>query len=224
MVGLPEQESRQSAIEKESANKGDIVQGAFVDTYSNLTYKHIMALRWATRYCPSAKFVVKIDDDVYVDVWRLADEIDRRFGLSVGTQHLICCGHVFANNTVYRDPQSKYYVTRSEWPRDGAYPPFCAGAAILYSSDVVAKMDAESQTTPYFRLDDVYVTAVLRQRLGLNMKVFEGKLEWRPNVVRRYIDAKTKPDFLFALTAEPTQILLLWQLRQSGAVSKDGGR
>ncbi|KAF7267330.1 hypothetical protein GWI33_019448 [Rhynchophorus ferrugineus] len=42
---------KQSAIESESQTFGDIVQGNFTEAYRNLTYKHIMGLKWATRFC-----------------------------------------------------------------------------------------------------------------------------------------------------------------------------
>lgn len=39
-------------LEEEDKIYGDIVQGNFKDAYRNMTYKHVMALKWATYHCP----------------------------------------------------------------------------------------------------------------------------------------------------------------------------
>ena len=40
----------------------------FQDTYHNLTLKTIMGLKWMAIFCPQAEFVLKTDDDIYVNV------------------------------------------------------------------------------------------------------------------------------------------------------------
>lgn len=57
----------QPLIEREADEFGDILQGTFIDSYRNLTYKHAMGLRWVTTACPSADFILKTDDDVFVN-------------------------------------------------------------------------------------------------------------------------------------------------------------
>jgi hypothetical protein len=43
--------ANQRAIEEESVRHRDIVQGNFLESYSMLSFKHIMGLQWATRHC-----------------------------------------------------------------------------------------------------------------------------------------------------------------------------
>jgi len=43
----------------------------FVDTYHNLTYKGVAALRWVDAYCSHATFVLKTDDDIFVNMFSL---------------------------------------------------------------------------------------------------------------------------------------------------------
>ena len=40
----------------------------FQDTYHNLTLKTIMGLKWMSIFCPQAQYVLKTDDDIYVNV------------------------------------------------------------------------------------------------------------------------------------------------------------
>ena len=56
------------SILKESLLYKDVVQVDLDDTYLNLTIKSVALLDWIHRFCPGADFVLKCDDDVYVNV------------------------------------------------------------------------------------------------------------------------------------------------------------
>jgi hypothetical protein len=43
---------------KENTLYKDLIQGNFMDTYRNVTYKHIMALKWVTYHCSSKFFIL----------------------------------------------------------------------------------------------------------------------------------------------------------------------
>ncbi|XP_050530851.1 uncharacterized protein LOC126899741 [Daktulosphaira vitifoliae] len=61
----------QKRILLENRKYRDIVQTNVRDTYSNLTLKSIAALEWIQEFCPSAHYVLKTDDDMFIDVQRL---------------------------------------------------------------------------------------------------------------------------------------------------------
>ncbi len=42
---------------------------------TNLTYKTIMGLKWASTFCACAKFVMKTDDDMFVNVPNILDAV-----------------------------------------------------------------------------------------------------------------------------------------------------
>ena len=62
---------RQKQLEEESSKYGDIIQGDFLDTYHNLSYKAVMGNLWVAEFCSQAEFVVKTDDDMYVDLYEV---------------------------------------------------------------------------------------------------------------------------------------------------------
>lgn len=53
LVGRSRSDQHQQLLVDEDARYNDIVQGNFIDDYRNMTYKHVMALKWATYYCQS---------------------------------------------------------------------------------------------------------------------------------------------------------------------------
>jgi hypothetical protein len=59
--------SLQVSLESDNDQYHDLLQGSFQDAYRNMTYKHIMALKWALYYCPGVRYVLKSDDDIFVN-------------------------------------------------------------------------------------------------------------------------------------------------------------
>jgi hypothetical protein len=50
-----------SMIVHENEKHGDIIQGDFMDTYRNLTFKSFVAWRWIRHNCKRAKYYLKMD-------------------------------------------------------------------------------------------------------------------------------------------------------------------
>ena len=53
MLGMPGEPSLQAELEGENEEHGDLVQGNFLDTYYNLTYKSVMGHLWVSQFCRS---------------------------------------------------------------------------------------------------------------------------------------------------------------------------
>lgn len=72
VVGLTKDNLTQNQIEEESKAYGDIIQIKMPDLYENLSLKMDALLNWVYKNCANVKFVLKADDDVYVNVRNLA--------------------------------------------------------------------------------------------------------------------------------------------------------
>ena len=66
-----------SVLVAEDQLNHDIIQFAFDDTYSNLTLKEIASLSWSISNCPSAKYVITTDDDMYLELDYLIGELGK---------------------------------------------------------------------------------------------------------------------------------------------------
>ena len=71
LLGATGDAALQRSLEMESRRHGDLVQGDFLDTYHNLSYKATMGNLWVAEFCSQAEFVVKTDDDMYVDLYEV---------------------------------------------------------------------------------------------------------------------------------------------------------
>lgn len=67
LIGGSDDSAVQRRVEREHRQYADLVQVDVVDSYSNLTRKSVALLHWVATFCPCARFVLKSDDDVYVN-------------------------------------------------------------------------------------------------------------------------------------------------------------
>jgi len=163
-LGRPPNGTIQNAIEDESRKFGDIIQVDFEDSYYRLTYKSVSALAWISQYCRNAEFVVKTDDDVFVNVFQLVKKL---FNNNSKIEDAIHCS-VYTDAAPHRNPKSKWYISPEEYPWI-KYPNFCAGMALFYPGRLVPKLFEVITDVPYLKLDDVYVTGLLRHRAGIGL-------------------------------------------------------
>jgi beta-1,3-galactosyltransferase 1 len=170
MLGKTADKSTQDLVSLESERYRDIVQGDFLDTYRNLTYKAVMALGWASKYCSHADYVLKSDDDVLVNMFALIRHLKSMQRHGIGTRGLLLCNG-WDNMKVIRTKKSKWYVSESEY-RHSRYPSYCAGAAYVQSSDVISAMYRATFEEPFFWIDDLYITGLLAKRLGIKHQKF----------------------------------------------------
>ena len=71
VVGIIDNKFASDAISRESEDFGDMLQGDFIDSYRNMTYKHLLGYRWIHHHCSEASYVLKSDDDQFVDTLQL---------------------------------------------------------------------------------------------------------------------------------------------------------
>ncbi|NWI62714.1 B3GT4 galactosyltransferase, partial [Todus mexicanus] len=96
------------ALEAEGRLRGDLIVGSFADTYGNLTLKTLLLLRWAAARCPRAPFVLKADDDVYVNLPALASHL-----ASFRNLPALYLGRIHWRVKPERDPSGRHHVPAS---------------------------------------------------------------------------------------------------------------
>lgn len=163
LVGAVNSTDTQEQLERENTIHNDIIQGSFLDHYHNMTYKHIMAFKWFIYNCPKVRFVVKTDDDVFVNTPYLLHYLESK----ADQQNFLFCEKIQISR-IKRTFRSKWRVSPKEFP-GVYYPPYCPGFSIVYSADVAWKLYIEAQRTKYFWIDDVHVTGTLAQKLNLTI-------------------------------------------------------
>uniref|UniRef100_A0A8C5RAJ0 Hexosyltransferase n=1 Tax=Leptobrachium leishanense TaxID=445787 RepID=A0A8C5RAJ0_9ANUR len=160
-LGRPVSENTQSELEEEAQNHQDIVEGSFIDSYQNETLKMTMMIEWVVTFCPNARFILKTEENMFVNIKSLADHL---LGLETQSEDLYL-GRVIHQGIPTRDPQSPNFVPLTSYS-ETYYPDYCSGAAMVLSQDVTRKVYLVSDQVSTLLPSDVFV-GICAQRAGV---------------------------------------------------------
>ncbi|XP_046638430.1 lactosylceramide 1,3-N-acetyl-beta-D-glucosaminyltransferase B-like [Daphnia pulicaria] len=150
IVGLTRDRAVQQNVMEENDNYGDILQINTMDKYVNLSMKVAGLLNWVDNYCPGVDYVLKVDDDVYVNVHNLATILHSLSPSERSVYGRQCGGNLPARSG------GKWPTSFENWPWQ-RFPLYFQGAAIVIAGSAVRPILAAIQTTPYFIWDDMYL-------------------------------------------------------------------
>ncbi|XP_022086947.1 beta-1,3-galactosyltransferase 1-like [Acanthaster planci] len=161
-------EETQFLIDLENNHYHDIIQENFHDSYYNLTLKTLMGLRWAAQFCPNARYILKVDVDMFVNVYNLLDRLD-----SAPTRNF-AEGNLKPVTKPIRDRHSKWYTSPKVYP-NATYPPYLDGPAYLMTGDLSARIFGTSLHTRFLPWEDAYV-GIIMHKIKVELK-YNGKYE-----------------------------------------------
>lgn len=151
-------------VDWEAEVYGDIVQTTFMDNYESLSLKTIAGLKWVLDYCHKSNFVIKVDDDVFVNVYALKrflkDEKDKE-------SSLMCL--VWNDMPVIHRRSTKWPIMMDQF-NGSVFPTYCSGSAYIMGLPVAKSLYQSSLSVPTFWLEDVFVTGILAQHAGISHK------------------------------------------------------
>ncbi|GFS24902.1 beta-1,3-galactosyltransferase 1-like [Elysia marginata] len=146
----------QKKLENESRVYGDIVQENFVDSYLNLSLKSVAIVRWTSLFCPHSKFLLKADDDMYINVPLLLSML--RIQLERGP--LFILGRVHHGVSPYRYVSHKWFVPYSQY-KYKQFPNYVSGTAYSMSTAAAMRIYLESSFVPLINMEDTYISGIL---------------------------------------------------------------
>lgn len=183
----------------------DIVKEDFIDNYENLTYKTIMGFKWASIKCVNVKYVMKTDDDVFVNVPNLIQTIN---GSLKDRLNNTVIGDCLTVDYPIRDIHSKWYASVESYPED-CYPGYCSGTGYVSSLYVITKVYEISPNVPFFNLEDVYVSLCIN-KLGFYLEDVPGFHQDRMNLEPCVYKGKS---MITSHGISPEMIRKIWQHR-----------
>ncbi|XP_012536065.1 beta-1,3-galactosyltransferase 1 [Monomorium pharaonis] len=157
LLGKSDNDTLNNLIADESSQYNDIVQERFFDTYNNLTLKSVMMLKWVTSNCNQAKYLMKTDDDMFVNIPLLLKTLH-----SI-TQVETLLGSLICNAKPITDPKNKWYTPKYMYS-EKTYPNYLSGTGYVMSMGVASKLYQAALITPLLHLEDVYVTGLCAKR------------------------------------------------------------
>ncbi|BFZ02778.1 hypothetical protein BsWGS_05817 [Bradybaena similaris] len=190
----------------ESTIVGDIVMADFDDTYRNLSRKILTGLSWVRQYCPQAQFVLKADQDTFINVPLMLELLHKAAAALKNDSFVMGLQHMYAKPLVVRS--GRWGVSEEEYPLI-FYPRYLYGHTYVLNRK--AMMDI-IDTAPYVSLispEDAFITGILPKVAGVLRitaasftvccrHIFDCEVVWNKNVA---LPEVKKPSLLTQLWA-----------------------
>lgn len=153
----------QDKLVNENMMYQDIIQGNFIDSYRNLSLNTLYGLMWVNKYCKIAKVVMKVDDDVVVDIYNVFQRVVLKY--TSATKHVFC--YLKFNERIIRDINinSRLFVEKQELFALEYFPPYCEGKVVIFTSDLVYPILQQAVYPPFFWIEDVFVYGFVMMKL-----------------------------------------------------------
>ena len=109
---------------------GFLQVGDFPEHYHLLVLKSLSFLVWARNYCPSAKVLVKTDEDVVFDLENMST-------VDVMEESTIYCS-ILQGLPARQGRPPKYFIPEAEYDKE-VLPDYCSGVFYYMSKEVTSK-------------------------------------------------------------------------------------
>ncbi|XP_071096427.1 beta-1,3-galactosyltransferase 5-like [Haliotis cracherodii] len=144
----------ETQLAKEQEAHADVVEGNFIDTYRNLTLKTTAMLQWSNQFCSQAQYVMKVDDDVFLETDNLLSKLHL-----LDAESRFILGYTDIGEAPQRNSTNKWYLSYEQYPF-ARFPRFVHGPAYVISRDLVKDLYEIARHAPPIHLEDVYVTGL----------------------------------------------------------------
>lgn len=160
--------SLEKQIRKESKEYNDILQADYIESYSNLTYKSIMAWKWSIDYCPNAEYVIVMNDELLFDMGKVLLFLINDLIRGHVDDHFAIC-YPIGNGAVIHFRMKQFQVLDPTIIYQGKFTPtYCHGYAYAAHITVVNKLYQLSQRNKFFMPDDMWI-GVMSEKLRLKL-------------------------------------------------------
>lgn len=165
--------SNYEALKKEAEEFGDMLIVDISDTAKNVPLKVLAGMQFTSQYLKPHHFYTSIDDDVIVNPLNLHLLLQHMTSYNDESvyrpcyEHLpIVCIYSYQQKDIpARNPKSKWYISYDLFGGE-IWPPYCRGGLYLMPVSMTSALYNVSRTTSYMHLDDVWITGIMRRRIG----------------------------------------------------------
>ncbi|XP_053403193.1 beta-1,3-galactosyltransferase 5-like [Mercenaria mercenaria] len=190
-------------IKKENHVHNDIVQFDFKDSYHNLTLKMLHGFKWINMYCNKTTYVLKVDEDVFVNVALLLKQLEQHPLPSNGAVF----GYIYSGAKVWRF--GKWAIDKTVYGKN-ILPRYASGTAYCLTVKLLPDIVKVAEMMPYVKVEDAYITGIIAsEKLGATLIMLNGSSHLNEGSIEPC--AFVKDGRVTITNLKPRQIYRFWR-------------
>ncbi|XP_071538846.1 beta-1,3-galactosyltransferase 4-like [Panulirus ornatus] len=132
--------------------------------------KGVSALQWINQHCLQAKWILKSDDDMVINVFGLVSYLGHYSRWTAlagkGLPSKILCAVWWGMPVLRGEGCAKWCVSMDEWA-EATYPTYCSGSAFVIPTHLAPRLYQAYFDAPFLWVDDAYISGVLAKEAGI---------------------------------------------------------
>jgi hypothetical protein len=164
LIGKTDDEDVKKKMELEMNLYDDILLANFKDSYKNLTLKTMAMLEWTSSYCSKADYLLKADDDMFINVGNLLKFIESKGEEDKKEPKFY--GRLVEGWKPVRSEDSQYFLPFDQFS-ESTFPDFVTGPAYLFSTGIVQSFFEKGMESRFLQLEDVFMTGVIAEAMNV---------------------------------------------------------
>ncbi|KAK8753513.1 hypothetical protein OTU49_000015 [Cherax quadricarinatus] len=188
VFGAAKSADEQKKISEESDTYRDIIQLDFVDSYKNLSYKGVGALQWISEHCMHARWILKSDDDIVINVFSLVAFLKYYAAWETSANgappsKLLCA--VWWGMPVLRGTGcAKWCVSMDEFP-NSTFPTYCSGCAFVIPTYLAPRLYNAFFRVRFLWVDDAFISGVMAKAAGISHQPLHSLYELNHHLIEK---------------------------------------
>ncbi|KAH3839677.1 beta-1,3-galactosyltransferase 1-like [Dreissena polymorpha] len=174
ILGKPLDINDQVMINNEQLVHEDIIQVDVHEHLRNLSVKAVAAMSWIHERCKHIRYVMKVDDDIFVNVFELTRTILPQ--LRPDSFAIACHVVPEGRSPIVRSEKSRWYIPENLLPGRKYFPTFCSGYTVVMTAKTAQELFKNSLKQPILPVDDVYNFGILAENLNVTFMDVKGKM------------------------------------------------
>ncbi|CAJ0604267.1 unnamed protein product [Cylicocyclus nassatus] len=185
-------------VQKEQFKYNDLIVTDLPETYEDLFLKVYATLVFHQQYCHSARFLMKVDEDIAVHLDRMLESwtIDDQASSS-----LFC--HLLRKTPRITDSHHKWYVPDSVWP-EPYFPTYCMGGLYVMGKEAGQLILDYARIFPPLIIEDLFYTGIVAEIADVQRIDWRGNIIWKDFWRRKRLPCNGSEPVLFAVHSLPS--------------------